>query len=144
MSEKKKKIKKAKQKTVTSKSKNKTSKARAVVTKGKGKVLINSIPLDIFQPDYVKKFIAEPIKMFKETTDGLDIKVNVKGGGFMSQAVAVRSAIAKGIINFTEKPEIKKVFMEYDKMLLVDDPRRKEAKKPLGKGARKKKQASKR
>jgi len=62
----------------------------------------------------------------------------------MSQAVASRAAIAKALVEFTGDEELRNKFLAYDRMLLVDDPRRSEAKKPLGPGARAKKQSSKR
>ena len=53
-------------------------------------------------------------------------------------------AIAKAIVEHTKDKKLKEKFMKYDRQLLVDDSRRTEPKKPLGKKARKKKQSSKR
>jgi small subunit ribosomal protein S9 len=61
----------------------------------------------------------------------------------MSQASAIRSCIAKAIVKAKGK-KFKELFTAYDRMLLVDDVRRVESKKPLGRKARKKKQHSKR
>jgi len=60
----------------------------------------------------------------------------------MSQANAVRTAIAKGLVEYTADPNLKLAFLDYDRKLLVSDSRRKEPKKPLGRGARKKRQKS--
>jgi small subunit ribosomal protein S9 len=60
----------------------------------------------------------------------------------MSQANAVRTASARGLVEFTDDQNLKQTFLEYDRSLLVNDPRRREAKKPLGRGARKKRQKS--
>jgi small subunit ribosomal protein S9 len=60
----------------------------------------------------------------------------------MSQANAVRTAIAKGLVEFTSDPSLKIAFLDHDRSLLVSDSRRKEPKKPLGRGARKKRQKS--
>ena len=62
----------------------------------------------------------------------------------MGQAVAARAAIAKSILEMRPNEKLKKKFLAYDRMLLVDDSRRVESKKPLGPKARKKKQKSKR
>jgi len=72
----------------------------------------------------------------------IDVDVSVSGGGFMSQANAARTAIAKGLVEFTGDPSLKIAFLDHDRSLLVSDSRRKEAKKPLGRGARKKRQKS--
>ena len=74
--------------------------------------------------------------------DKVNIDVSVNGGGFMSQASAVRTAIAKGLVEFTSDPSLKIAFLDHDRSLLVSDSRRKESKKPLGRGARKKRQKS--
>ena len=74
--------------------------------------------------------------------DKIDINASVEGGGPMSQAEAVRTAIAKAIVAYTNDEALRNMFMEYDRTLLVSDTRRKEPKKPLGRGARKKRQKS--
>jgi len=74
--------------------------------------------------------------------DKVDIDVKVTGGGFMGQASAVRTAIAQGLLEYTKDPNLKLAFLDHDRSLLVSDPRRKEPKKPLGRGARKKRQKS--
>ena len=72
----------------------------------------------------------------------VDIDVSVQGGGFMSQANAVRTAIARGLVDFTGDAGLKVQYLNYDRNLLVNDARIKESKKPLGRGARKKRQKS--
>jgi small subunit ribosomal protein S9 len=68
--------------------------------------------------------------------------VNVSGGGFMGQADASRTAIAKAMVDFLDDKELGELFKSFDRSLLVSDPRRKMPKKPLGRGARKKRQKS--
>jgi len=68
--------------------------------------------------------------------------VSVSGGGVMGQADAVRTAIARAILEFTKDDELREQYLAYDRTLLVNDTRVKEAKKPLGRGARKKRQKS--
>ncbi len=55
-----------------------------------------------------------------------------------------RAAIAKALVEYTQNDKLKNAYIKYDRMLLVDDTRRVEPKKPLGTKARKKKQKSKR
>ncbi|HHH77981.1 MAG TPA: 30S ribosomal protein S9 [Thermoplasmatales archaeon] len=122
--------------------KRKRSIARAVAKKGKGVVRINSVRLDVYQSELVRRMISEPVEMAGKRMDKIDISVSVEGGGPMSQAEAVRTAIAKAIVSYTDDEELKNMFMEYDRTLLVNDTRRKEPKKPLGRGARRKRQKS--
>jgi small subunit ribosomal protein S9 len=129
-------------KVVNSSGKRKTATARATVQKGTGLVRINKIPVDIYEPDVARWKIIEPLKIAANHVDKLDIDVDVRGGGFMSQANAARTAIAKGIVEYTADPSLKIAFLDHDRSLLVSDSRRKESKKPLGRGARKKRQKS--
>ena len=80
--------------------------------------------------------------MAEKYKNKVNIKVNVTGGGPVSQAEAARTAIAKALAEFTKDEELKRMFMEYDRTLLVSDTRRKEPKKQLGRGARKRRQKS--
>merc|ERR1712022_45131 len=73
----------------------------------------------------------------------VDIRIRVKGGGYTSQIYAIRQAIAKALVAWYQKyvdeaskREIKQILMEYDRSLLVADPRRPEPKKFGGRGAR--------
>lgn len=142
MKKKKKKVKK--RGVIDTKAKKKTSVARAVAKKGTGVIKINKRKPELFRPYYLSGLIMEPIKLAEDAINDIDITVRVFGGGFMSQALAARSAIAKAIIEHTKDKKLKEKFLKYDKLLLVDDPRRVEPKKPLGKKARRKKQKSKR
>jgi small subunit ribosomal protein S9 len=72
----------------------------------------------------------------------VDISVTVNGGGVMGQAQAIRTAIARGLVKYFDNDELEETFRKYDRTLLVNDPRRKESKHPLGRGARKKRQKS--
>ena len=122
--------------------KRKTAVARATVQKGTGLVRINKKPVEIFEPEIARWKMLEPLKIADKHMDKVNIDVIVKGGGFMSQASAVRTAIAKGLLEFTGDPSLKIAFLDHDRSLLVSDFRRKESKKPLGRGARKKRQKS--
>lgn len=146
MAEEKEKVKKKKKRKtgINTKAKKKTAVARAVIRKGTGKVTLNKKILDVTEPETVKRFIEEPITIVGASAKEFDIDVNIHGGGFMSRAVAARSAIAKALVEVSKDKKLKEKFLAYDRLLLVDDPRRKEAKKPLGPSARRKKQKSKR
>jgi small subunit ribosomal protein S9 len=102
--------------------------ARATLREGKGHVRINGISLDLVQPTIARLKIREPIMLAGETAGNVDIDVNVCGGGYMSQAEAARLSIARALAHFNKKLE--KVFLEYDRLLLVADVRRKETHKP--------------
>lgn len=137
--------KKKKRKTgLNVKAKKKRAAARAVVKKGTGKVKVNKRGLSLFEPRYLREFIEEPLHILPAVAKEVDIRVNVRGGGFMSQAAAIRSAIAKSLVLYSKDAKTKQAMLAYDRLLLVDDVRRVESKKPLGTKARKKKQKSKR
>jgi len=69
----------------------------------------------------------------------------VKGGGVFGQTEAARQAIAKGLVEIFGS-ELRQKFLEYDRNLLVFDPRRTEPHKPprSSQGPRRYKQRSKR
>ena len=137
--------KKKKRKTgLNVKAKKKEAKARAVVMQGTGKIKINSRNISTIQPFYLRKLIEEPLIIAGETGKQFDINVNVSGGGVVGQAMASRGAIAKALVLASRDKKLKESFIKYDRMLLVDDVRKVEPKKPLGTKARKKKQKSKR
>jgi small subunit ribosomal protein S9 len=77
-----------------------------------------------------------------EVAGKVDIDVTVRGGGFMGQAEAARTAIGRGLVDFTGDMEVKDKLASYDRTLVISDHRRKETKKYGGPGARAKKQKS--
>jgi small subunit ribosomal protein S9 len=129
-------------KIVNTTGKRKTSIAKATVAKGAGRVRINNLPVEFYEPAVARWKIMEPLKLAEHHVNTVDIDVNVSGGGFMSQANAIRTAIAKGLVEYTGDPSLRLTFLGYDRNLLVSDSRIKESKKPLGRGARKKRQKS--
>jgi len=122
--------------------KRKTSLAKATIKNGSGRVRINGQPLEILQPDVAKMRIMEPLIIFGEGWKRYDIKVRVRGGGFMSQADAIRMAIATGLINMSQNFEARSKMVEHDRTMLVGDPRRTEPKKFGGPSARSRYQKS--
>ena len=129
-------------KIVNTSGKRKTAIAKATVMKGVGKVRINKTPVEIYEPEIARLKIMEPLRLADKYFDKVDIDVSVQGGGYMSQANAVRTAIARGLVEFTGDAGLKVQYLDYDRNLLVNDSRIKETKKPLGRGARKKRQKS--
>lgn len=123
--------------------KRKTAVARATTKAGKGRIRINSIPLEIYPSELARMKIQEPLQLAGEAViNEVDISVNVKGGGTVGQADAVRTAIGRALVKWTEDPELRSKFLHYDRTILVADSRRKEQKKAGGPGARAKYQKS--
>lgn len=122
--------------------KRKTAVARATVMAGKGRIRINRVPLEIYSTELVRLKIKEPLTIAQNRVDKVDISINVEGGGIIGQADAIRTAIAKGLVEYFSDAELKQLFLDFDRSLLVNDPRRKEPKHMLGRGARKKRQKS--
>jgi len=129
-------------KLVNTSGKRKTAIARAVVKEGKGRVRINHKPIELVEPEIARLKMLEPLILAREKSGAVDINVTVDGGGFMGQADSVRTAIARGMVEFFNDEELKDRYLHYDRALLVNDPRRHLPKKPLGRGARKKRQKS--
>lgn len=109
---------------------------------------INGTPITLLQPEILRFKVYEPILVAgPEAFDAVDIRVRVKGGGHTSQVYAIRQAIAKAIIAYYAKYfdaasaiELKKKLVQYDRTLVIADPRRMEPKKFGGQGARARRQ----
>jgi small subunit ribosomal protein S16e len=118
--------------------------ATAPCKAGKGVLRVNGSPLELVEPEVLRLKVYEPILLLgRERFANLDIRIRVKGGGSTAQVYAIRQAIAKSIVAYTQKfvdeatkQEIRDQLMAYDRSLLVSDPRRCEAKKFGGPGAR--------
>jgi len=130
--------------------KKKTSIAIAHIRNGNGLIKVNRQPISLIQPEILRYKIYEPILIAGEDRFAeINMRVIVSGGGHTSQVYAIRQAIAKGLVAYYAKYydaasalELKKSFVEYDRSLLISDPRRMEAKKFGGKGARARRQKS--
>ncbi|MGY5863240.1 MAG: 30S ribosomal protein S9 [Candidatus Thorarchaeota archaeon] len=127
---------------VVSTGKRKTSLAKATIRDGTGRIRINGRPLEIQQPELARMRIMEPLILFGEGWKRYDIRVRTRGGGFMSQADAVRMAIATGLIRMSQDFEVRSKMIEHDRTMLVGDPRRTEPKKFGGPSARSRYQKS--
>ena len=124
--------------------KKKNATAVACCQEGHGLIRVNGKPLHLIEPESMRTKVFEPIFLlggnkFKDLT----IRVRVRGGGSMNQVCAVRMAIAKAVIAYSQKfhdeqtkIEMRDLLLQYDKNLLISDARRCEPKKFGGKGAR--------
>jgi len=112
-----------KKKSVESSGKRKTAIARASVKAGKGRIRVNSEPIEILQPALARRKAMEPLIIADAMNrlSKVDINLTTTGGGIM---------------------ELRDEYLRFDRSLLVNDPRRKEPKHQLGRGARRKKQKS--
>ncbi|KAG7292967.1 40S ribosomal protein S16 [Staphylotrichum longicolle] len=127
---------------VFGKKKNATAVARCV--QGKGLIRVNGKPLKLFAPEILRAKLYEPVLLLgTDKFAEVDIRVRVTGGGHTSQVYAVRQAIAKAIVAYYakyidehSKNLLKTILIQFDRSLLVADPRRCEPKKFGGKGAR--------
>lgn len=118
----------------------KTSVARVRLAPGTGKIVINHRPFETYFPlDTQRATVTQPLTV-TGTTDKLDVKVNVQGGGPQGQAGATRHGIARALLKFDAnlRPALKK------EGFLTRDPRERERKKYGQPGARKRFQFSKR
>lgn len=129
-------------KVIVASGKRKTAVARATVRKGRGAVRVNSVPIEIYPMELARLKMLEPLKLAGKRAEAVDIEVSVQGGGVMGQADAIRTAIARGLVQYLNDEELETLFREYDRTLIVPDTRRKLPKNPLGRGARKKRQKS--
>jgi small subunit ribosomal protein S9 len=135
----------------------KTSNAHVYITKGKGKIRINNVPLEMVNPETAREVMLAPLEIIgDELRDKVDISVRVRGGGFMGQAYSSATAMSRALIGWTKskkepkdhpfnkstRQQLKTKIVEYDKYLISGDARRKEPKKFGGSGARRRKQKS--
>lgn len=109
--------------------KRKTAIARATIRAGTGFVRINSRPIGLYEPELARLRLQEPLLLAGSKAAEVDIDVNVKGGGWSAQAEAARLAIARALVEFTGSKELKEMFLDYDRHLLVADTRFKEPRK---------------
>lgn len=123
--------------------KRKTAIARATVRLGKGRVRINNIPLEVYEPQIARDKILEPLLLTDDKVwNQLDINVTVAGGGYMGQAEAARMAVAKSLLKWTKSTRLRTTLIDYDRTMIAGDPRRSEPKKFGGPGARARDQKS--
>jgi small subunit ribosomal protein S9 len=120
--------------------KRKTSIARVWVKPGSGVITVNNKALDQYiSRETGVELVKQPLEI-TETVDKYDINVNVRGGGVLGQAGAIRHGISRALV--TINPEFRSLLKKAE--LLTRDPRMKERKKYGQPGARARFQYSKR
>jgi small subunit ribosomal protein S9 len=114
--------------------------ARVFIKAGKGKIVVNDKPLDVyFSRETGRMVVRQPLELVGHV-DTFDIMVNVFGGGESGQAGAVRHGITRALIDYDAnlKPTLSKAG------LVTRDAREVERKKVGLHKARRRKQFSKR
>ena len=118
----------------------KTSTARVFIQKGKGKITVNTEPLDqFFDRETARMIVRQPLEQ-AELLNKIDVSVTVKGGGGSGQAGAIRHGLSRALLKYDES--LRKILRE--KGFLTRDARKVERKKVGLKKARKATQYSKR
>nr|CAI5831986.1 unnamed protein product [Callosobruchus analis] len=115
----------------------KTATAVAYCKRGHGVLRVNGRPLNQWEPKMLMDKLYEPIYLLgKDKFSSVDIRVRVNGGGHVAQIYAIRQAISKALVAYYQKyvdeaskKELKDILIQYDRTLLVADPRRCEPKK---------------
>ncbi len=118
----------------------KSAVARVFMKLGKGEIVVNDKPLDVFfSRETGRMVVRQPLEL-TEMLGKFDIMVNVAGGGESGQAGAVRHGITRALIDYdaTLKPTLSKAG------LVTRDAREVERKKVGLRKARRRKQFSKR
>lgn len=118
----------------------KSSVARVFMKSGKGNIVVNDKPLDLyFSRETGRMIVRQPLELVG-SLDKFDIMVTVLGGGESGQAGAVRHGITRALIDYDAnlKPQLSKAG------LVTRDAREVERKKVGLRKARRAKQFSKR
>jgi small subunit ribosomal protein S9 len=139
------KAEKARPKTAFSTGKRRTAVASASIKPGNGVVTLNSRNIDTIENRTVNLLLREPLMLVGDAYKRFNIKATSKGGGIIGQAQAARQAIAKALSEVLGA-DVREKFMNYDRNMLVYDPRRTETHKSprSSQGPRRAKQKSKR
>merc|ERR1712244_101287 len=115
----------------------KTATAVAYCKRGKGQIRVNGKPLTEIEPKALQQKLQEPVLLLgKDKFADVDVRIRVKGGGRIAQIYAIRQALSKSLVAFYQKyvdeqskKTIKDTLVQFDRSLLVADPRRCEPKK---------------
>ena len=118
----------------------KSAVARVFIKAGKGDIIVNDKPVDLFFSRETGRMIVRQPLTLTDTLGQFDIMVNVIGGGEAGQAGAVRHGITRALIDYNAdfKPVLKAAG------LVTRDAREVERKKVGFRKARRRKQFSKR
>ncbi len=118
----------------------KSAVARVFIKPGKGDIVVNDKPVDVFfSRETGRMIVRQPLELTESLTK-FDIMVNVTGGGEAGQAGAVRHGITRALIDYDAS--LKGVLKHAG--LVTRDAREVERKKVGLRKARRRKQFSKR
>ncbi|MBU0996793.1 MAG: 30S ribosomal protein S9 [Firmicutes bacterium] len=118
----------------------KSAVARVILRPGKGTITINGREFTHYIPSSLARLdVSQPLVLTANEST-FDISVNVRGGGLIGQAGAIRHGITRALLEVN--PEYRKILKPAG--LITRDPRAKERKKYGLKGARRAPQFSKR
>ena len=118
----------------------KSAVARVYLKRGKGNIVVNGKPVDIFfSRETGRMVVLQPLELV-EHVNTFDINVNVVGGGESGQAGAVRHGITRALIQYDA--ELKSALSNAG--FVTRDAREVERKKVGLHSARRRKQFSKR
>ena len=118
----------------------KCSVARVRISVGTGKITINDKDInEYFELETLKTIVKQPL-VLTETTENVDVVVNIYGGGKTGQAGAIRHGITRALMEF--RPELRADLKKAG--FVTRDARKKERKKYGLKKARRAPQFSKR
>lgn len=112
--------------------KRKTAVAKITLKPGNGQIIFNGINhslLNLFH----RLALTEPLRIYEhELGESLkhDFIIKVRGGGKEAQIQAARLTVARALVKLTGSEVLRKAFITYDRNMIVQDARRKEANKP--------------
>ena len=76
--------------------------ARIYMNDGKGQITVNNKDYkEYFPQEYIQANVSNPFNIVQSESE-LDVKINVKGGGFKGQAEAIRLAISRALVKMNE------------------------------------------
>ncbi|KAF0812739.1 30S ribosomal protein S9 [Andreprevotia sp. IGB-42] len=118
----------------------KSAVARVFLAKGTGNIVVNGKPVDqYFSRETSRMIVRQPLAL-TSNLEGFDVLVNVVGGGETGQAGAVRHGLTRALIDYSA--DLKGALKSAG--LVTRDAREVERKKVGLRGARRRKQFSKR
>ena len=113
-------------KIIATKGKRKNSIARAKITPGNGRVMINSVPLNLWGNEVMRMRVKDPLVLSGDLANKVNIYVTSSSGGTTGQADSIRTSIARALVEFSKNEALRRKFLEYDRSLLTFDFRRNE------------------
>ena len=80
----------------------KTSSARVYMNLGKGDIVINGRPIDVFfGRETARMVVRQPLELL-DMTNKVDLNITVSGGGISGQAGAIRHGITRALMEYDE------------------------------------------